>query len=220
MKRDDIQFFDPKADWSVVERALPHWSQPGAITFVTWRLADSLPREVLDSLDREIAAFLRSEGVTPGKGRQPQLSKLAIEKRAEVQRRLFAIRDKYLDQGRGECQLADPECAELVLQSLRHFDEERYFLTDVVIMPNHVHFLCAFAGDAEMLRQCTDWKRYTSRQINQRLARTGEFWQVDQFDHLTRGPDDFEHYRRYIAENPGKAGLKKGEYRHYQKSLS
>jgi len=83
-----------------------------------------------------------------------------------------------------------------------------------------VHFLCAFGADPEMLKQCTTWKRYTSRQINRRSGRTGEFWQVDQFDHLIRSPEEFEHYRRYIAENPGKAGLKKGQYRHYRKRLS
>ncbi len=143
----------------------------------------------------------------------------AVKTRALVQWKLFATRDKYLDAGLGECQLAIPEFAELVLESLRYFDEERYFLTDAVIMPNHIHFLCAFGGRTEILKQCTEWKRYTGRQINQRSGRTGEFWQVDQFDHLIRSPEQFEHYRRYIAENPGKAGLNAREYCHYQKTM-
>jgi hypothetical protein len=29
VEKTDITFFDPKADWTVVERGLPHWSQAG-----------------------------------------------------------------------------------------------------------------------------------------------------------------------------------------------
>lgn len=47
------------------------------------------------------------------------------------------MRDKYLDQGHGECHLAKPDCAEIVLESLQRFDTERYFLTDAIVMPNH-----------------------------------------------------------------------------------
>ncbi len=219
MEHGDLQFFDPKADWGVVERALPHWSQPGVVTFITWRLADSLPQKVLDRLDQEISALLCREGLNSDGDWRQQLGRLSVRKRAIVQWKLFAARDKYLDEGLGECQLAIPDFAELVLESLRHFDEQRYFLTDAVIMPNHAHFLCAFAGSSEMLKQCTEWKRYTGRQINQRSGRTGEFWQVDQFDHLIRSPEQFEHYRRYVAENPGNAGLKDRGYRHYRKDL-
>jgi type I restriction enzyme R subunit len=70
-----------------------------------------------------------------------------------------------------------------------------------------------------MLKQCTEWKRYTGRQVNKRLGLDGEFWQVDQFDHLIRSPEQFEHYRRYISENPQRAKLKEGSFLHYQKPL-
>jgi putative transposase len=94
-----------------------------------------------------------------------------------------------------------------------------YLLTDVVVMPNHAHFLCAFLDEGNFLKQCTEWKRYTGRQINQLIRRSGEFWQVDQFDHLIRSPGQFEHYRRYIANNPVKARLSPGSYLHMQKKL-
>jgi hypothetical protein len=43
-------------------RHLPHWRQPGATYFVTFRLADSLPKEKLHELD-----LLRSEWLKVGK---------------------------------------------------------------------------------------------------------------------------------------------------------
>ena len=48
--------------------------------------------------------------------------------------------------------------------------------------------------------------------INQRMAESGRFWQQDGFDHLVRSETQFEHFRRYISDNPRKARLKSGEY--------
>lgn len=39
---------DREAEVAVSCRQLPHWDQTGAVTFVTFRLADSMPRSVLD----------------------------------------------------------------------------------------------------------------------------------------------------------------------------
>ena len=63
MKREDISTFDPQADFSIVERALPHWHQAGTVCFITWRLADSLPREARDRLDIEVETLLASENL-------------------------------------------------------------------------------------------------------------------------------------------------------------
>ncbi len=41
------ELFDPKADLSICEHFRPHWSQAGAIVFITFRTADSIPQEVL-----------------------------------------------------------------------------------------------------------------------------------------------------------------------------
>ena len=40
-----MQIFDPKQEFCIVERRLPHWSQAGTITFVTWRTWDSIPEK-------------------------------------------------------------------------------------------------------------------------------------------------------------------------------
>lgn len=219
MDQSDISFFDPVADWSVIERGLPHWSQATCVTFVTWRQNDSLPRNVLQRIDEEIEALLKAEGIDPHQDWKQQLAGQSLDRRSDIHSRLFATRDKFLDQGFGSCALTNAQCSATVLDSLIKFDMERYFLTDAIIMPNHCHFLCAFSKETQFLKQCATWKRYTGRRINEILGRKGEFWQVDQFDHLVRSPEAFEYYRRYIAENPQKANLPKDAFLHFCKDL-
>ena len=220
MKIQDVGFFDPKAEWSVVERALPHWAQAGTLCFVTWRAADSLPASVLDRLDRAIEVLLRDEGLDPSGDWIGQLAKRDAKQRGQVQWKRFVMRDKFLDQGHGECLLARPECSAIVEDGLKKFDEDLYFLTDVVLMPYHVHVIAAFRDEASFLKQCTDWKRYMAREINKQVGRGGEYWQVDQFDHLIRSLQQFDHYRHYVAQNLTKANLATDSFRHYQKALT
>ncbi len=219
MDESDLSYFDPQAEWSIVERGLPHWGQAGCVCFVTWRLIDSLPVEVLRRLDREIEQFLLANDLDPVNWKQ-QLAGCDAKVRGRVQWKLFSIRDKFLDSRLGACQLRDPTCARIVIDSLLQFDTERYFLTDAVVMPNHVHFLVAFPNDESFLKQCTEWKRFTARTINRQLGTEGKFWQQDQFDHLVRSPEQFEHYRRYIANNPTKAKLPSDSFLHFQKPLT
>ena len=218
MKKDDISTFDPQEDFSVVERSLPHWSQAGTVCFITWRLADSLPQHVLQQLDEQIEQLLAAEQL-PVRNWQSELAQRDPGYRGKVYWQLFRIRDKFMDAGHGACWLASPAAASEVLNALRHFDEDRYFLTDAVVMPNHVHFLCAFPGEAAMLKQCRAWKQFTARRLNQLAGRSGQFWQVDQYDHLIRSPAQFTHYRSYIRMNPAQAGLPDDAFRHYSKSL-
>ncbi len=217
MLQSDIDFFDCNSEWFVVERKLPHWVQAGAVCFVTWRVADSLPLKVLNELDRQIAELLRSNDLDDMGDWKHELRRRDPTQRGRIQWNLFAIRDRFLDAGYGDCLLALPNCSRIVLDGLCKFDEDRYFLTDLVIMPNHVHFMAAFRDEQEFLKQCTDWKRYMAREINRLIGRRGDFWQVDQFDHLIRSPDQFDHYRRYIANNPSQAKLPEDRFRHYQK---
>jgi type I restriction enzyme R subunit len=109
------------------------------------------------------------------------------------------------------------ELSKIVAESLLHFDGDRYELTDFVIMPNHVHLLVAFPDESSMLRQCDSWKHFMATKISAALARNGRFWQQDGFDHLVRSLEQFEHLRKYIAENPHRANLRPGEYVHWTK---
>lgn len=107
----------------------------------------------------------------------------------------------------------------MVGEGLLRFDRERYFITDFVVMPNHVHYLAGFAEEDAFLKQNTDWKRFMAREINRRVGDKGEFWQVDQFDHLVRSEAQFLRLRGYIKNNPIRAGLPTGEFLWFSKDL-
>jgi putative transposase len=215
----DFQFFDPKQEVTIGFKNLPHWAQAGTLTFVTWPTADSLPRAALERFKAQRAELIRGFGLNPDGDWKSELAKQTPAKRGRVQWALFDIWDKHLDAGAGACLLARRELSQTVADSLHYFDERRYLLTDFVVMPNHVHVLAAFPDEDSMLNQCSSWKRFTARQINAAIGRRGEFWQVEHYDHLVRSVEQLEHYRRYIAENPRRAGLAAGQFTWYSKDL-
>jgi REP element-mobilizing transposase RayT len=215
----EFQFFDKQQEVAVVYKNLPHWAQTGTLAFVTWRTADSLPAAALKRIVQQRAKLLEEFGIAADGDWKKEPGKLSIDDRGKVQSAIFETWERQLDARAGACVLARSELSQIVADSLLHFDGDRYQLTDFVVMPNHVHLLAAFATEEALLEQCTLWKRFTGRQINQALGASGEFWQVEQFDSLVRSEEQFEHYRRYIAANPQKANLAAGSYRWYSKNL-
>ena len=165
---DDLQFFDREQDHSIVWKRLPHWTQAGAITFITWRTADSMPKEVLNRWMWERDEFLRKNGLDPTGDWKQALSQLPPKARGRIRWWLFNEWDRRLDDGAGACVLAEPQFSLIVMNSLQHFDGDRYLLTDAVVMPNHVHLLAAFRSEELMLEQCRSWKHFTATAIHRR----------------------------------------------------
>jgi putative transposase len=216
-----LQAFDPQGEFSIIERsALPHWTQAGTVCFITWRTWDSLPDAVVERWLEDRRAWLRKHNINPiGSNWRSAVLQLAPPLRLEFREFIAERFESELDLAHGACVLRQPELAHIVSRSLLHFDEQRYVITDFVIMPNHVHLLAAFMTEEGILEQCESWKHYTAVQLNRKLSRKGRFWQEDQFDHLVRNPDEFSYFRTYIADNPKRAGLKPGEYIHFTKDL-
>src|ERR1700733_5219434 len=78
---------------------LPHVKREGASYFVTFRLADSLPKEVLLQFEGEKAEQLRQLQTSAKKG--VNISDLEAEIVRDFQRKI----EKYLDRGMGACHL-------------------------------------------------------------------------------------------------------------------
>ena len=215
-----IQFFDKMQSLAIVDRRLPHWSQAGTLCFITFRAWDSMPQHVVMQWLAERNAFLLKHGIDPQLPTwQAEFQKLASEEQAEFHELLSQRWSDQLDRCCGSCVMRRPEIAQIVVDSLQHFDEDRYWLTDFVVMPNHVHVLVSFPDESALLQQCESWKHFTATKINRTLRRNGRFWQQDGFDHLVRSVDQFYYLRKYIAENPTKAKLAAEEYRHFSKVL-
>jgi type I restriction enzyme R subunit len=208
------ELFDPTADFTITEHFRPHWSQAGAVAFITFRLHDSIPKEVIRRWDGLKQAWLQRKGF---EGHWPDvIPTLDVRLRLQFLREFNRMRELYLDDCHGSCVLRRPEVSQIVYDSLLHFDGERYHMGDFVIMPNHVHLLAAFFTEDGMTKQCDSWLHYTAWQINKLLQRKGKLWAQEPFDHLVRSLDQYEYLRRYIADNPYKAKLKPGEYRYRQ----
>lgn len=206
------EFFDPSAELVIHERLRPHWSQAGAVVFVTFRTADSIPRAVLQRWDVEKTEWLAKRGLRNGRHWHEILDRLDKKTRNLFHRHFDRCREDFLDTCHGRCLLRNPELARIVADSLLHFDAVRYRMGDFVVMPNHVHLLAAFPDPHSMETQFDSWLHYTAYRIHQQSGGSGHFWQQEPFDHLVRSVEQYEYLRRYIAENPRKAGLRPGEY--------
>ncbi len=161
------------------ERRLPHWDVVGQPLFVTFRLHGSLP------VNRVFAPATLTNG------------------------KAFVVMDRLLDRAAaGPKHLGIPEIAKLVVSCLRDGERRfsRYQLHSFVVMPNHVHLLVTPQVPA------TKWlgplKGFTAHEANKLLGLTGKpFWQNESHDHLVRSDEEFTRIRRYIENNPAKAGL-------------
>ena len=208
-----LHFYDRHEPKTVTRSNLPHWWQPGRVTFITFRLADSTPVGLVRHWNLRRRAWLLAEGGFPRDwSTDAMVSALREPLRSEYHRRFTAEFEAHLDRGLGDCLLRDPENAAIVGDAFRHFDGLRYELVRFVVMPNHAHVLVGLLGDWSPTALCESWKSYTARQINRRMRRAGRVWQPESFDHLVRSPERCEGSIRYIDVNPEKAGLEDGEY--------
>ena len=69
-----------------------------------------------------------------------------------------------------------------------------------LVMPDHVHFIAAFAADAVMDRTLANWKRFLARKC-------GIVWQKGFFDHRLRNEEERVEKWRYVVNNPVAKGL-------------
>jgi REP element-mobilizing transposase RayT len=159
--------------------------------FVTWRTADSMPRERIHKWMEERDAWLKAH---------PEPWSLHDE---QEYYRLFPDRwEAWLDEGHGECLLARPELRQIVEEVLRHDDGRKYQLEDFIVMPNHVHVLVSPLGERTLSEITQAWKSTTAHRINKLLRCTGTLWQKESFDHIVRSAEQAQKFRQYIQDNP------------------
>ncbi len=193
--------FDTENDVSRTQRRLPHWERPGATYFVTFRLAHSIAADVVDRWREERAQWLEHHP-------DPWDWKTA----REYMRRFEEEREQWLDRGHGSCLLRNQRAAELVSESLCHFDGQRYVLDAFVVMPNHVHALVKPLGAYSMAKILHSWKSFSANALNREFDQHGAVWMTETFDTIVRDSKHLSACRDYITENPGKAGLASDQF--------
>lgn len=161
---------------------IPHFDGGEVSQFVTIRLCDSMPQNILD------------------KWREAATSE------ADFRRKV----GRYLDSGYGECWFYDRRIAAIVQDSIKHYDKIKYKLIAWVVMPNHVHFLITPLPLVHLDELFHSIKSFTAHEANKILNRTGQFWQHESFDRYIRDSNHFANVIEYIENNPVKAGLCEG----------
>ena len=187
---------------------LPHVKREGAAYFVTFRLADSLPRDVLLKFESE-RAERRNRLRAQQEARKELGDSVKIEADLETIEREFRRKvERFLDTGCGECWLRRPDLADLISTALRFFENQRYRLDAWVVMPNHVHVVVWPMPNHTLSAVVQSWKRFTAREANKLLNRTGQpFWQPEAFDHWIRNDAERARCCRYTTMNPVTARL-------------
>lgn len=187
-------------------RHLPHFQPPGATLFVTFRLAGSIPTEIMQQLLAEAEAVEATLAHIPDPQERAQRAYLE-------QRRLFGKWDTALDTAQsGPFWLRDPQIAGLIAESLHYRDGRVYDLDAFCVMPNHVHMIYTpllksdgvYHAMAAILHSL---KLYTGRRANLLLEREGDFWQHENYDHVVRDEAEWQRIVIYVVNNPVKAGL-------------
>ncbi len=203
---EDFTPFHWQGDFWNYERNLPHWRQPGVTYFITFRLNDSLPREVVEEAKRDKEAW------DTRLAQQTKTDELLQEDYAAWQRRTWRKMESVMDECHGSCILRQPEIRQIVADALLFFEGQRSSMHGFVIMPNHVHLAARALNDNQIEDVLKSWKGYTARVINESLKRKGQLWQEDSWNRIIRDDGHWLKVMRYIVNNPTKAHLRENEF--------
>ena len=200
----DVTFFNPWAEIQRGNNRLPHWEQPGATYFITFRLADSIPSHLFEQWNKERDEWLESN---------PKPWRTETEQ--EFHNRFSRPLEQWLDEGYGACLLRSPQIRDGVHSVFQRFDGERYVHHAWVIMPNHVHLVVSLKLEETLGNLLKSWKGASSiavGQIIQQSMSVNSFWQKDYFDRMVRDQSHFWRCVRYVRNNPIKANLRADEF--------
>jgi REP element-mobilizing transposase RayT len=165
------------------KRKLPHWQPAFSDFFVTYRLAGSVPVNVIQYLSKKY--------------------EVAYEKE-----KYFAEWEYFLESSdNGPRWLSNASVAELVLNSLKYKNNLDYSLWAATIMSNHVHIVLRNKADLPLDKILQNHKKFTAVHCNKILNRKGPFWAEESFDTLIRNSNHLFNCINYCINNPVKAGL-------------
>ena len=213
------------------ERHRPHIHPPGAVLFVTYRLAGSIPKATVreykakkDWLENQLT---RVKKITQGSDANELDQWLD---RVETFNREWFIRfeDLLHKASTGPMWMKDERVAKTVADSLHKLDGDAYRLDAYSVMSNHVHTVFKPFLSETALQESLDehgrslltsdhpglsrimhsLKGSSARECNLILSRAGQFWEHESFDHFVRDGKFFATIS-YVLNNPVKAGLVK-----------
>ncbi|MDO5317957.1 MAG: FAD-binding protein [bacterium] len=171
---------------------LSRWTLKGAVYHVCFRLVDAVPESVLARW-REERERLTAESLAN--------STLTAEERERINRLYSDKVDAFLDAGHGECILARVGAVSIVREVLFHFQNERYVLHAVGVMPNHVHIVFEVLEGHSLERVVQGWKSVIAHRLNRFVDRSGDVWMPDYYSRIIRDEAEYLNQMRYVVAN-------------------
>lgn len=197
----DIPVCETQAEMKITHRNLPHWKKEGAIYWITFRLADSIPQPKLQAWKKEFEIWSKHNS-KPWDEQQWK----------DYNQRFGNTFEEWLDAGTGSCALARPDVRETLISCMLKFNGRRLVLHSAVIMPNHVHCLMELEPNEDISQILKGMKGASAKAANILLGTSGRFWMEESYDHIVRSEEQYAHFLRYIEENPERASLQESEY--------
>ena len=211
-----FQGFNEYAPVRIYHRNLPHWRQDGCSYFVTFRLADSIPRSVIEGWEEERRTWFHAwglDGDLPAEDFQSRYLAIPEKYRISYERERMAKPLRELDKCHGSCILRNTQYAQPLASAMRHFDGIRLQCGDFAIMPNHVHWVIMPLPGFELEKLLQGIKSYVSTllgKMNKQMK--GKLWQGEAYDRCIRDRQELDRTRVYIENNPSRAKLRDDEY--------
>ncbi len=203
---------------------LPNIRPLGVNYFITIRLKDALPHDIIHQLEAEFTQKKNDIIEEHPDDHQALLH--------EEVKRFFAKYDQLLDRNpRGACYLKHCDVQRLVKDQLYDMNGRYFDLQAHCVMPNHIHFLIDIADQLEYLNldptQPESYQTFLNDTLeklkgraayysNQALRRRGNFWQQGSYQHHIQDDAEWCNIVNYIMLNPVRAGLARtsSEYEH------
>jgi len=191
-------------------RNLPHLQPLGGTFFVSYNLANAIPKRIYNkwNLEYELQKKVILES-----------SKTVKEDLDKLHKRNFAERDKYLDTCKNEnhSEIKD-EIAQIVADPIHFWDGKKIDLICYCLMSNHVHLVFRLLDKSEtdtpkyLEDMMHSIKQFSAKKCNVILNRKGDFWQHESYDRLIRNDEELFRIILYVLNNPVKAGLCKDPF--------
>jgi len=188
------------------KRILPHKQLEDSVLFISWRLAFTLPKHIIDTI--------REKGIPASIDTNPNQETTAItqdEVKSMIDR--FYHYDSLIDKLKPiGIDLSKHPCRTIICDSLFFDNKIKYDLYAFCIMPNHVHIVIKpLIKDTDNYYSITEimktLKSATAHKINAVRNSKGKVWMTESYDHIIRDEKELNNILNYVINNPVKSGM-------------
>ncbi|MBI5570342.1 MAG: transposase [Desulfomonile tiedjei] len=95
-----------------------------------------------------------------------------------------------------------PEERTCVMNTVRHFENQRYALPAYVVMDDHIHVLVIPFEEFLLQRIVHSWKSFAAKKLVKGWERTAPVWQREYRDRIVRDEAELLQKAGYILGNP------------------